>query len=228
MPEETTRCPQPQVESPVVPPPRHRCNPRPRIASAYEQETLCTGLPGRGARGISSEWKEKTPPHPETILASPLRRGGGISGGALAGVLRGGRWGPSFPTRMWGWRLLLAERVRGWEKVNWGGGGGCRFCWEKAEGSLVPGCAGSSGLGRGTGRRLRGRGMGTGGRRGGKEWDREEEREGWKEIAITGVGCGAGNRDRSLAHRCCPAFPNRASSTSSQVKTAGCEGSCRT
>lgn len=213
--------------------PRRPPPPAPLQPAAQDSIRLRTGNPlygfaGAGGPGNLLGMERKDTPAPRDHLSISSEAGGGISGGALAGVLRGGRWGPSFPTRMWGWRLLLAERVRGWEKVNWGGRGGCRFCWEKAEGILVPGCAGSSGLGRGTGRRLRGRGMGTGGRRGGKEWDREEEREGWKEIAITGVGCGAGNRDRSLAHRCCPAFPNRASSTSSQVKTAGCEGSCRT
>lgn len=78
-----------------VPPAPRRCSPRPRIASAYEQETLCTCSPGRGARGISSEWKEKAPPHPETVLVPSLRRRGCSLGVPLAGCPGGGLGGRS-------------------------------------------------------------------------------------------------------------------------------------
>lgn len=175
------------------PPSPHRCSPRPRIASAYEQETLCMCLPGRGARGISSEWKEKAPPHPETVLAPPPRQGGslGVPLSACPGEASGDLFPP--PGRRGDGCCRLRQLVGGRRLMRGGG----RSCWEKAEGSLVPGCAGSPGPGRGAGSRLRGRGMGTGGGRGGKERVGKEERDGGKEIAVTGVGCrGQGQEPR--------------------------------
>ena len=84
--------------------------PGPRMASAYEQETLGKRSPGRGARGISSEWKEKAPPHPKTTLAPALRWGGESPGVPLLGCpcwgAPGGPAGPVFPRQDAGRRLL--------------------------------------------------------------------------------------------------------------------------
>lgn len=102
--------------------------PAPLQPAAQDSIRLRTGNPlyvfaGAGGPGNLLGMERKDTPAPRDHLSTFSEAGGGgISGVALAGVSRGGRWGPSSLARMQGWWLLLAERVRGWEKVNWGGG----------------------------------------------------------------------------------------------------------
>lgn len=74
--EEATLCPQPQVGCPP-----------PRQLMAQDSIRLQTGNPqyvftGAGARGISSEWKEKAPPHLETVSSGGEGEGGAGRGGS--------------------------------------------------------------------------------------------------------------------------------------------------
>lgn len=80
-------------------------SPPPRQLMAQDSIRLQTGNPqyvftGAGARGISSEWKEKAPPHPETVSSGWVGGAGrgGSPGVPLIGCTgRGGAVGTVFP-----------------------------------------------------------------------------------------------------------------------------------
>lgn len=167
---------------------------QPKIESAHGQETLSACSRGGG---ISSEWKENASSPPETISAPPPRSGD------LQGCPRE-PGGTVFPHQ--GVRRGGAEAAHGWEKLK----KGCENLLR--EPGLGRAQAGGSGKGSGDGVKER------------REGERRKVRDGGKETAVIGVRHGAGDRDRSLAHRGCPRC-HMGHPAPSQVKTAGPEGS---